>query len=122
MTEIPLDASFELGASKQVKTLAFLKNGKGKSLTAEEISSAIGAKEGAEMVFKFLERPAANVDHPVKKIPPTYHFVRSINTARSSVPNPTGPALGRNRGRRAGIGTYFFFLLTWRHLPFFRYI
>jgi hypothetical protein len=59
MTEIPLDASFELGASKQVKTLAFLKNGKGKSFTAEETSSAIGAKEGAEMVFKFLEHPAA---------------------------------------------------------------
>jgi glucose-6-phosphate isomerase len=53
----------------QTKALAFLKKKKGKSFTAEEIASAIGAPEEVETVFKFLEHAAANVDHPVKKQP-----------------------------------------------------
>ena len=52
----------------QTKTLAFLKKEKGKSFTAEEIASAIGAPEEVEMIFKSLEHAAANVDHPIKKI------------------------------------------------------
>ena len=74
MTEIPLDALFELAVSKQVKALAFLKKEKGKSFTAEEIASAIGAPEEVEMIFKSLEHAAANVDHPIKKIPDTPPF------------------------------------------------
>jgi glucose-6-phosphate isomerase len=59
----------------QTKALAFLKKEKGKSFTAEEIASAIGAPEEVEMVFKSLEHAAANVDHPIKKIPaaPPFH-------------------------------------------------
>ena len=53
----------------QTKSLAFLKKEKGKSFTAEEISSAIGAPEEVEMVFKSLDHAAENADHPVKKIP-----------------------------------------------------
>ncbi len=52
----------------QTKALAFLKKEKGKSFTAEEIASAIGAPEDVEMIFKSLEHAAANVDHPIKKI------------------------------------------------------
>jgi len=69
MTEIPLDALFELALSKQVKALAFFKKEKGKSFTAEEIASAIGAPEEVGIIFKSLEHAAANVDHPIKKIP-----------------------------------------------------
>jgi len=53
----------------QTKALAFLKKEKGKSFTAEEIASAIGAPEEVEMVFKLLEHAAFNLDHPIKKIP-----------------------------------------------------
>jgi len=53
----------------QAKALAFLMKEKGKCFTAEEIASAIGAPEEVEMVFKLLEHAAANVDHPIKKIP-----------------------------------------------------
>jgi len=53
----------------QTKALAFLKKEKGKSFTSEEIASAIGAPEEVELVFKFLEHAAANIDHPIKKIP-----------------------------------------------------
>jgi len=69
LTETPSDALFELAVSKQGKALAFLKKEKGKSFTAEEIASAIGAPEEVEMIFKSLEHAAANVDHPIKKIP-----------------------------------------------------
>ena len=74
MTEIPSDALFELGASKQTKALAFLKKEKGRSFTAEEIASAIGAPEDVELVFKSLEHAAANIDHPIKKIPAASPF------------------------------------------------
>jgi glucose-6-phosphate isomerase len=59
----------------QTKALAFLKKEKGKSFTAEEITSAIGALEEAEMIFKSLEHAATNMDHPIKKIPvdPPFH-------------------------------------------------
>ena len=53
----------------QANALAFLKKEKGKSFTSEEIASAIGASEDVEMVFKLLEHAAANMDHPIKKIP-----------------------------------------------------
>jgi len=53
----------------QAKALAFLKKGKGKSFTSEEIASATGAPEEVEMVFKLLEHASANMDHPIKKIP-----------------------------------------------------
>ncbi len=53
----------------QAKALAFLKKEKGKSFTSEEIASAIFAPEEAGMIFKLLEHAAANVDHPIKKIP-----------------------------------------------------
>ena len=53
----------------QAKALAFLKKEKGKSFTSEEIASAIGAPEEVEMVFKLMEHAAANMDHPIKKIP-----------------------------------------------------
>jgi glucose-6-phosphate isomerase len=58
----------------QTKALDFLKKRR-KSFTAEEIASAIGAPEEAEMVFKLLEHAAANADHPIKKIPadPPFH-------------------------------------------------
>ena len=42
----------------QTKALAFLKKEKGKSFTAEEIASAVGAPEEAEMIFKSLEHAA----------------------------------------------------------------
>jgi len=38
-------------------------------LSIEEISSAIGAPEEVEMIFKLLEHASANMDHPIKKIP-----------------------------------------------------
>ena len=53
----------------QTKALAFLKKEKGKSFTSEEIASAIGAPEEVEMLFKLLEHAAANMDHPIKKVP-----------------------------------------------------
>jgi hypothetical protein len=43
VTEIPLDALFELAEQKQSKALAYLQKEKGKSFTSEEIASAIGA-------------------------------------------------------------------------------
>ena len=67
VTEIPLDALFELAEQKQSKALAFLKKEKGKSFTSEEIASAIGSPEEMEMLFKLLEHAAANADHPIKK-------------------------------------------------------
>ena len=75
MTEIPLDALFELAEQKQSKALAFLKKEKGKSFTSEEIASAIGAPEEVEMVFKLMEHVAANMDHPIKKIPAKLPFL-----------------------------------------------
>jgi glucose-6-phosphate isomerase len=53
----------------QANALAFLKKEKGKPFTSEEVASAIGAPEEVEMVFKLMEHAAANVDHPIKKIP-----------------------------------------------------
>ena len=53
----------------QTKALAFLKKEKGKSFTAEEIASAIGAPEEVEIIFKSLEHAVVNIDHPIKKIP-----------------------------------------------------
>ena len=75
VTEIPLDALFELAEQKQSKALAFLKKEKGKPFTSEEIASGIGAPEGVEMVSKLLEHAAANMDHQIKKIPadPPFH-------------------------------------------------
>ena len=52
----------------QAKALAFLKEKKGKSFTAEEIAAAIGAPDEAEMVFKLLEHASANADHPIKGV------------------------------------------------------
>jgi glucose-6-phosphate isomerase len=75
MTEIPLDVLFELAEPKQAKAFAFLKKEKGKSFTSEEIASAIGASEDVEMVFKLFEHAAANVDHPIKKIPAKLPFL-----------------------------------------------
>ena len=68
MTEIPLDALFELAEQKQSNAFAFLKKEKGKSFTSEEIASAIRAPEKMEMIFKLLEHASANADHPIKKI------------------------------------------------------
>jgi DNA-directed RNA polymerase specialized sigma subunit len=75
VTEIPLDALFELAEQKQAKAIAFLKKEKGKSFTSEEIASAIGAPEEVEMIFRSLEHAAANMDHQIKKIPadPPFH-------------------------------------------------
>jgi glucose-6-phosphate isomerase len=53
----------------QTKAVGFLKKEKGNAFTAEEIASAIGAPEEVEIIFKSLEHAAANVDHPIKKIP-----------------------------------------------------
>jgi glucose-6-phosphate isomerase len=53
----------------QTRAIGFLKKEKGKSFTAEEIASAIGASDEVEIVFKSLEHAVANVDHPIKKIP-----------------------------------------------------
>jgi glucose-6-phosphate isomerase len=53
----------------QADALAFLMKEKGKSFTSEEIASAIGAPEEVEVIFKSLELAAANMDHPIKKIP-----------------------------------------------------
>lgn len=57
------------------KALAFLKKEKGKSFTAEEIASAIGAPKEVEMVFKLLEHAAPNADHPIERVPaiPPFH-------------------------------------------------
>jgi len=52
----------------QANALAFLKKEKRKSFTSEEIASAIGAPEEAEMVFKLMEHAASNVDHPIEKL------------------------------------------------------
>jgi glucose-6-phosphate isomerase len=38
-------------------------------VSIEEIASDIGAPEEVEMVFKLMEHAAANMDHPIKKIP-----------------------------------------------------
>ncbi len=59
----------------QTKALAFLKKEKGKSFTADEIALAIGAPDEVEMIFKSLEHAAANINHPIKKIPaePPFH-------------------------------------------------
>jgi glucose-6-phosphate isomerase len=75
VTEIPLDALFELAEQKQSKAFAFLKKEKGKSFTSEEIASAIGSPQEVEMIFKLLEHAATNADHPVIKIPadPPFH-------------------------------------------------
>ncbi|NWG03336.1 MAG: glucose-6-phosphate isomerase [Syntrophaceae bacterium] len=51
----------------QAKALAFLKRKKGKSFTSEEVASAIGAEEEAEVIFKLLEHAASNGDHPIKR-------------------------------------------------------
>jgi glucose-6-phosphate isomerase len=59
----------------QAKAIAFLKKEKGKSFTSEEIASAIGAPEEVEMIFKLMEHAAANVDHPIKKIPAKMSFL-----------------------------------------------
>jgi glucose-6-phosphate isomerase len=40
-----------------------------REVSIEEIASAVGTPEEVEMVFKLLEHAAANVDHPIKKIP-----------------------------------------------------
>ena len=53
----------------QTKAIGFLKKEKGKSFTAEEIGSGIGAPDEVEMIFKSLEHAVANIDHPIKKIP-----------------------------------------------------
>ena len=39
------------------------------NLDWEGKSAAAGAREEVEMVFKLMEHAAANVDHPIKKIP-----------------------------------------------------
>ena len=52
----------------QTKTFAFLKKEKGKPFAAQEIASAIGAPDEAEMVFKLLEHASANADHPIKGV------------------------------------------------------
>ncbi len=52
----------------QVQALAYLRERKDKSFTAEEIACAIGAEEEVETVFKVLEHAAANVDHQIQKI------------------------------------------------------
>jgi hypothetical protein len=43
-------------------------------VSIEEIASAIGAPEEVEIVLKLLKYAAPNVDHPIKKIPPTPPF------------------------------------------------
>jgi glucose-6-phosphate isomerase len=53
----------------QTKALTFLKKERGRSFTSGEIASALGVPEEVEMVFKLLEHAAANVDHPIKKVP-----------------------------------------------------
>lgn len=53
----------------QTKVIDFLKKERGRSFTAEEISSAIGEEDEVEMIFKLLEHATANVDHPIQRIP-----------------------------------------------------
>lgn len=53
---------------------SFLRKEKGKAFTAEEIASAIGAKEDVEAVFKLLQHAAANRDHDIVKIPAELPF------------------------------------------------
>ncbi len=59
----------------QRKVLAFLRQEKGKSFTAEEIASAVGLGDDAENVFKVMEHAAANPDHGIEKIPATPPFL-----------------------------------------------
>ncbi len=53
----------------QRKALAFLRQEKGKSFTAEQIASAVGSGDDTENVFKVMEHAAANPDHGIEKIP-----------------------------------------------------
>jgi glucose-6-phosphate isomerase len=52
----------------QPRVFSFLRKEKGKAFTAEEIASAIGAREEVEVVFKLLEHAAVNEDHGIRKI------------------------------------------------------
>jgi glucose-6-phosphate isomerase len=65
----------------QGKALAFLKIGKGRSFTAEEIASAIGSPEDVEVVFKLLEHASANPDHPIQEIPADPPFLSQYQHA-----------------------------------------
>jgi len=58
----------------QPRVFSFLQKEKGKAFAAEEIASAIGAKEEVEAVFKLLEHAAANPDHKIKKMPAKLPF------------------------------------------------
>ena len=51
----------------QREVIGYLHKNLGRSFTAEELASAIGAPEKAESVFKILEHASANRDHRVKK-------------------------------------------------------
>jgi glucose-6-phosphate isomerase len=51
----------------QGDVLAFLDRNKGASFTAEEIATAAGSEESAEIVLKILEHASANSDHGVTK-------------------------------------------------------
>jgi len=53
----------------QPRVFSFLRKEEGRAFTAEEIASAIGAREDVEAVFKLLEHAAANEDHGIVKIP-----------------------------------------------------
>jgi len=65
-------ASFILQLQSWV--LSFLHKEKGRAFTAEEIASAIGAKEEVEAVLKLLEHAAANEDHRIVEIPGEFPF------------------------------------------------
>jgi glucose-6-phosphate isomerase len=58
----------------QPRVFSFLRKEKEKAFTAEEIASAIGAKDEVEAVFKLLEHAAANEDHGIVKIPDELAF------------------------------------------------
>ncbi len=58
----------------QKAALEYLRERKNKSFVAEEIASAIGAREEAETVFKLLEHAAANPEHKIEKIPTKLYF------------------------------------------------
>ena len=64
----------ELVIRLQKAALAYLRERKDESFTAEEIASAIGAREEVDAVFKLLEHAAANPDHKIKKIPAKLPF------------------------------------------------
>lgn len=64
----------ELVIRLQKAALAYLRERKGESFTAEEIASAIGSKEEMEIVFKLLEHTAANPDHKTKREPAKLPF------------------------------------------------